>query len=186
MKLKSGLVLPAILLAGILSNGCKAKDGHSITYVSDSANQEESTRSSITTPAAPAGISKYQEALAKTTELKDSLESVIANMQGTVNYDSLRATGELNFFNASISEMRLAKNRLDLDLDKLILKDLNKSAEKLTAVTVKMRERKDQLNRFTQSIEKIAGGIKTLVDITSFLAGNGYIKPAQTIPQPGK
>ncbi|MEO7309529.1 MAG: hypothetical protein ABIX01_03965 [Chitinophagaceae bacterium] len=182
MKRKRYNKLFCVLLM-VLFYGCASGDDKK-TAGSNAINEErlatdsmESRSSEPSIISIPPGTRMVAEAVAKTTALRDSIDALIGNMQATVNYDTLRANGSLNFFNASINDMRMAKNRISLDLDKIIIKDLNISADKLSAVTGQMRKRKDDLSQFSQRIEKIASGIKSLVDIAGFLATNGYLKP---------
>ncbi|MES2773313.1 MAG: hypothetical protein V4722_03965 [Bacteroidota bacterium] len=183
--MKNHIISISILIVFILpAVGCSNKDSSRSKTASD--KKETSSDSSSRSEPGISGAAQYNEAQAKATEVKDSIDQVISNMRVTVNYDSLRTNGGLNFFNATINEMLLAKNRIDLDLDRIVIKDLNKSVVKLNSVTAKMRERKDELNRFTDRIDKIANGIKTLVDITTFLASSGYIKPVTVPISPAK
>ncbi len=180
---KANFLKPLLIVSTILWFGCSSKDNKS-----NDNSSEEVVKDSVSIRdiiPLPTNEEKYNEAVAKSTETKDSIDAVIENMKRTVNYDSLRASGGLNFFNATITELLLAKNRLDLDLDKLIINDLTKSVKKLNTVTTQMAARKDELNRYTQRIERIANSIKTVVDITTFLAGNGYLKSLSANPSPG-
>ncbi len=182
---KTPLLQPAILAYMLLNFSCSSNDNRS-NNTSSGAEVAKDSVSERNITKFPTNEDKYNEAVGKATEIKDSIDAVITIMRNTVNYDSLKASGGLNIFNISINEMLLAKNRIDLDLDQLIIKDLTKSVSKLNTVTAQMSARKDELNRFTQRIEKIANSIKTLVDITTFLAGNGYLKSMSAKPVTGQ
>lgn len=175
---------PLIIASMLLWFSCSSNDNRSNDSRSEEVVQDSVGNRDITT--LPTNADKYNEAVAQATQIKDSIDAVITNMKSIVNYDSLKVSGGLNIFNITINEMLLAKNRLDLDLDKIIINDLTKSVKKLNTVTTQMAARKDELNRFTQRIQTIANSIKTLVDITTFLAGNGYLKSLSAKPSSGQ
>jgi predicted MPP superfamily phosphohydrolase len=181
---RTNFLKPLLIVSTFLWFGCSSKDNKSKDNISEEVIKDSvSIRDIILLPT---NADKYNEAVAQATQIKDSIDAVITNMKSIVNYDSLKVNGGLNIFNITINEMLLAKNRLDLDLDKIIIYDLTKSVKKLNTVTTQMAARKDELNRFTQRIQTIANSIKTLVDITTFLAGNGYLKSLSAKPASGQ